>query len=100
VAPRWRDSPALSILFTAAFKMSKERNVRFDFCHCAPAQLQLYQRLGYRRYAANFSDKTGLRVPMVMLLDDIRHLKRVRSPLFRIACKYENNSATAVWFSR
>jgi len=100
VSARWRGSPALSILFAAAYKMSKERHVRFDFCHCAPAQLQLFQRLGYRRYTANFADQPGLRVPMVMLLDDIRHLKRVKSPLFRIACKYQSSSATAVWFSR
>ncbi|MBT5778946.1 MAG: cyclic nucleotide-binding domain-containing protein [Rhodospirillaceae bacterium] len=100
VSARWRGTPALSVLFAAAYKMSKERNIRFDFCHCAPAQLAPYQRLGYRRYTSNFSDETGLRVPMVMLLDDVRHLKRVRSPLFRIACKYEASSATAVWFSR
>ncbi len=100
VSARWRGSPALSVLFAAAYKMSKERNIRFDFCHCAPAQLAPYQRLGYRRYTSNFTDETGLRVPMVMLMDDVRHLKRVRSPLFRIACNYEANTATAVWFSR
>ncbi len=100
VSARWRGTPTLSVLFAAAYKMSKERNIRFDFCHCAPAQLAPYQRLGYRRYTSNFSDEHGLRVPMVMLMDDVRHLKRVRSPLFRIACKYEASSATAVWFSR
>ncbi len=100
IPARWRGSPALSILFAAAYKMSKERNVRFDFCHCRPAQLQLFQRLGYRRYTSNFADKKGLMMPMVMLTDDVRHLKRMKSPLFRIACNYQANSATAVWFSR
>ena len=100
VSARWRGSPALSVLFAAAYKMSKERNVRFDFCHCAPAQLQLFQRLGYRRYTSNFANDSGLMMPMIMLMDDVRHLKRVRSPLFRIACKYDASSATAVWFSR
>ncbi len=100
ISDRWRGSPALSILFAAVYKMSKERNIRFDFCHCPPAQLQLFQRLGYRRYTSNFANEAGLMMPMVMLMDDVRHLKRVKSPLFRIACKYENSSATAVWFSR
>jgi CRP-like cAMP-binding protein len=100
VSERWRNSPALSILFAAAYKMSKERNIRFDFCHSPPAQLRLFQRLGYRRYTDNFASEAGLMMPMVMLLDDARHLKRVNSPLFRIACKYPSSSDTAVWFSR
>jgi len=100
IAERWRNSPALAILLGAAFKMCHERNILFDFGNCAPAQLNLFQRLGYRRYAPNFSDESGLRVPLVMLLDDTRHLKQVRSPLFRIACKFEPNSSTAVWFAR
>ena len=70
VSARWRGTPALSVLFAAAYKMSKERNIRFDFYHCAPAQLAPYQRLGYRRCTSNFSDEHGLRVPMVMLMDD------------------------------
>lgn len=100
VAERWRNSPALAILLGAAFKMCQERNILFDFSNCAPAQLNLFQRLGYRRYAPNFSDESGLRVPLVMLLNDIRHLKLVRSPLYRIASKFESSSDTAVWFSR
>ena len=100
VAARWRNSPALAILLGAAFKMCLERNIRFDFSHCAPAQLKLFQRLGYRRYAANFSDESSLRVPLVMLLEDKRHLSQVKSPLFRIACQYETKSDASLWFSR
>ncbi|MBT5675295.1 MAG: cyclic nucleotide-binding domain-containing protein [Rhodospirillaceae bacterium] len=100
VAERWRNSPALAILLGAAFKMCLERNILFDFSNCAPAQLNLFQRLGYRRYGPNFSDDSGLRVPLVMLLNDIRHLKLVKSPLFRIASNFESSSDTAVWFSR
>jgi CRP-like cAMP-binding protein len=100
VAARWRDSPALAILLGAAFKMCLERKIRFDFSHCAPAQLRLFQRLGYRRYGPNFTDESGLRVPMVMLLDDLQHLRKVKSPLFRIASNYPNDTNAAVWFAR
>ena len=100
VAARWRNSPALAILLGAAFKMCLERHIRFDFSNCAPAQLKLFQRLGYRRYAANFSDESGLRVPQVMLLEDKRHLHQVKSPLFRIACQYETRSDAILWFTR
>ena len=100
IAARWRDTPALAILLGAAFKMCLERKILFDFSHCSPAQLQLFQRLGYRRYGPNFSDESGLRVPLVMLLEDNRHLRQVKSPLFRIASDYPNNSNSAVWFAR
>lgn len=100
IAMRWRRTPTLAILLGAAFKMCLERNILFDFSNCAPAQLNLFQRLGYRRYAPNVSDESGLRVPPVMLLNDTRHLKLVKSPLLRFAGKSESDSSTAMWFAR
>lgn len=100
VAERWRGSPVLSVLLGAAYKMCRQRNVRFDFCHCSPALLALYQRLGYRRYGTNFVEEAGLQVPLVLLTEDLRHLKQVRSPLFPLAAKYANSTDTLLWFGR
>lgn len=100
VAARWRGSPVLSVLLGAAYKMCRERHVRFDFCHCTPTLLALYQRLGYRRYGNNFVEEAGLQVPLVLLTEDLRHLKDVRSPLFQLAAKYENSTDALLWFGR
>lgn len=36
---------------------------------------------------------------MVLLLEDVGHLNAVRSPFFTLACKFENNQDTTIWFA-
>lgn len=100
VAEDWRQTPALSVLRGAVYKMCRKQRIRFDFCHCPPAQLSLFHRLGYRRYGSNFVADSSLQVPLTMLLEDVRHLKVVKSPLLAMACTFENSSETAFWFMR
>ena len=101
VAPAWRASPMPALLLGAAYKISRGSGALFDFCHCAPSLVGLYQKLGYRRYTGNFSDRDfGLQVPMVLLMDDVQHLAEMNSPVARLAKQYANDSKNATWFRR
>ena len=89
------------MLLAAAFKLARRRDCRFDFAHCAPSLVQLYERLGYRRYSDNFMDHDGAyQVPMVLLLEDYGHLGIIRSPFARLASEHKQSNETAVWFAR
>lgn len=91
---------APKLLLGAAYKLARERGARFDFCHCPPSLVPLYERLGYRQYVDNFvDDSDGFRVPMVLILEDVGHLNAVGSPFFTLACKFENNRDTTIWFA-
>jgi CRP-like cAMP-binding protein len=101
VAPAWRTSQMPALLLGAAYKISRRAGAVFDFCHCAPSLVSLYQKLGYRRYTRNFTDPDfGLQVPMVLVMDDLAHMADMNSPVLRLAQKYENDSKNALWFRR
>jgi CRP-like cAMP-binding protein/GNAT superfamily N-acetyltransferase len=101
IAPRWRSSPAASLLLAAAFKLARKHGSRFDFAYCPPALVQLYERLGYRRYADNFRDADNTyQVPLVMLLEDNAHLAVIKSPFARMAHTAVHSRETAYWFAR
>jgi CRP-like cAMP-binding protein len=101
VAPAWRTSAMPALLLGAAYKLSRGQGALFDFCHCAPSLVGLYQKLGYRRYTGNFTDRDfGLQVPMVMVMDDVGHLVEMNSPFTRLAGQYKNGPENAAWFRR
>lgn len=101
VAPAWRTSQMPALLLGAAYKISRRGGTVFDFCHCAPSLVSLYQKLGYRRYTRNFTDPDfGLQVPMVLVMDDVGHMADMNSPVIRLAQQYQNDSKNAQWFRR
>jgi hypothetical protein len=84
VAPGLRGSAALHHLLSRAYADGLEAGVLFDFCHCAPALVELYEHLGYRAYTDNFLDPdVGYRVPMVLVLRDAAFLESIHSPFWR-----------------
>lgn len=84
VAAGQRGSAALHLMLSQAYEVALDQGVMFDFCHCSPALVELYEHLGYRRYARNFADpEVGYRVPLVLLLRDADHLRAIRSPFWR-----------------
>lgn len=84
VAAGQRGSAALHLMLSQAYEVALDQGVLFDFCHCSPALVELYEHLGYRRYAPNFTDPdVGYRVPLVLLLRDADHLRAIRSPFWR-----------------
>lgn len=102
VLDKWRMSSVPAVLLGAVYKLIRQQGVRFDFCHCPPYLVALYEQLGYRRYTDNFVDEhTGYTVPMVLLTEDIDYLRKAQSPFFKLAARYASNSnRTALWFER
>jgi len=101
VADRFRGSSIAGFLAAKSFEHAKEEGILFGFGLSPAALLELYEQLGYRRYTRNFLDpEFGYRVPMVMISDDTEYFRAIRSPLFRIAKKYDHNPETAEWFNK
>lgn len=101
IDPQWQAGSVPAVLLGATYKLARQQGIRFDFCHCAPSFVGLYEHLGYRRYADNFVDRTaGYQVPLVLLSEDVDHLKQSGSPFYKLALQYKNTAKTTVWFSR
>ena len=101
VAKKWRQSQVIRVLLGAAYKTQRHLGSRFDFASCPPALVPLYEQMGYRRYGENFeSDDREYQVPLVLLMEDVTHLRECNSPFYKISKEYENNGTTAQWFDR
>ena len=90
-----------SLLSAAAFKLSRNSGALFDFTHTSPGLVGLYEKLGYRRYKDNFDHpELGLRVPMILVMDDLQHLVDLRSPFAAIARDFKLREKAASWFHK
>lgn len=77
----YRGSMAAHKLSITALEAALAEDVRLCFCYCAPYLVSFYEQMGFRRYTDNFNDELGYRIPMVMVLFDLAHLRAVHSPL-------------------
>lgn len=101
VAHAHRHSTVPAVLLGAAYKIARAQGSRFDFCLVPPALVQLYEMLGYRRYTDNIDkDDGGYRVPLVLVMDDARHLGEVKSPFARLAVGFANGNEAALWLRK
>lgn len=100
VTPAHRGSPALYLLIAKCYELCCNNQVQFAFGVCNFDLLRLYEQIGLQRYSRNFIyPGYGLATPIVLLIDDIQHLRTVRSPLFRLARKRETvNTQVVEWF--
>ena len=94
-----RSSAVAAALSTAAFLTGCERNTQFNFVHCAPRLLGFFERMGFRQYTDSFRDpEIGSLVPLVLVLEDVQHLRASRSPFLDWAPERSNNSYAVSWF--
>jgi predicted GNAT family N-acyltransferase len=99
VDPNWRGTAVVASLIAELYKYARDHHIIFDFINCAPSLVGFYEQIGYRRYCDGFvDDSVGYRVPMVLLIEDITHLRNVRSPLHRLAKNYDNSDQSQKWF--
>lgn len=90
-----------AVLLGAAYKVARNMGSRFDFTNCPPPLVPLYEHLGYRRYADNFVDEDDIyQVPLVLLTDDLIHLRYVGSPFSKLAVEFTNAAEVSQWFER
>lgn len=101
VAESWRGSSLVGLLIMEAFLGFMSWGHRFNFAYCAPELIQLYERLGMRRYKDNLYDSdVGLRIPMVLIIGDHDHFRAVQSPFLRLCANHHPDREAVAWFSR
>ncbi len=86
VRRRLRGKLIMPALSRAGFSRWLEKGARAAFAYCAPGLVGGYRRLGFRPYGSDMIETAdGLRVPLVMSLDDVAHFRVVNSPLLSLA---------------
>jgi predicted GNAT family N-acyltransferase len=102
VHPLYRNSPVLYLIIAKCYELSCHNQVQFAFSLCNLHLIRLYEQMGFHRYTKNyFFGGYGLVVPVIFAVNDIQHLRTVRSPLFRIARKRtEINTSAVEYFNK
>jgi hypothetical protein len=95
--PNVRRSNLLKQLSCAMYQFKLEQGIHYSFLDCHPKLLPLYSRLGYRLYSPGFNHKKYTYVvPMVLVMNDIHHLDRVKSPLAAVARRFGDSSSRPI----
>lgn len=81
--PDHRSSTLPFRLMAEGVKNMVGSGVEYIFCTCQPHLIGMYQRLGFISYDVKVHNdpQFGIMVPLILLLGDNAHLKKVRSPL-------------------
>lgn len=86
VHPSYRNSPVFYKLIAKCYELTCNRDIPFIFGICNYHLIRIYEKLGMHRYYKNFElPGYGLQAPIVLLVNDIQHLRNIRSPFYRIA---------------
>ena len=92
--PHLRGSHLLKQLTCTMYQFLCERAIRFDFLDCHPRLLPLYSRLGFQIYRPGFNHpKYTYVIPMVLVVNDLEHLERIKSPFVPIARRFPHSTA-------
>ena len=101
VAPEFRGSSLSARILMKCYEDVCKRGVKFTFLCCRPKLVELYERLGFIRYKDNVLESIhGYMVPMVLLVNDVKHLETVGSMFLKICKRFNPSPATAEWFDR
>jgi predicted GNAT family N-acyltransferase len=95
-----RYSALAAALSIAAYQLGREQGVQFNFAHCAPRLVRLFERMGFRQYTQRFHDsEAGEQIPLVLVIEDVEHLRSTRSPFLAKALELPNNNRAGLWFA-
>jgi predicted GNAT family N-acyltransferase len=101
IAEHWRDGKVPALMMAAAFKLAHNGRAQFNFTYCPPALVGLYEKIGYRSYIEQYLETgEGLQVPMILVMDDIDHLRAINSPFARLITSKNPDPSTANWFRK
>lgn len=97
----YRDSEVPALLFDAMIRTLLDEGVQLLFCDCRPHLISTYLRLGFRPYARTINEPAaGILVPLVMVLDDEAHFRRVKSRLLPLIQEHGADAEVAARVSR
>lgn len=101
IKEKFRGSQVLYMLMRKAYELARVYHTKFAYGGCNPHLVPLNEQMGFRRFTRNFTDPGyGLLIPLVMVVEDLEHLRAVRSPFYRIARKFPNESQCGQEFLR
>jgi hypothetical protein len=101
VAAPHRGGPACQLLFAAGYAAALQRGFEVGLAECSPRNLPLYESIGCRAIAPAYCEPVyGLNVPLALAIRDVRHLKRIGSPLLALAEGARAHRALGRWFNR
>jgi hypothetical protein len=100
IDPSYRNTPVFNLLSEKSYEIYCEHQVQFSFGICNFYLLPLHEHFGYRRFGRISIDQSyGTIAQIVLLPDDIEHLRAVGSLFYNMAKKRQNlNRFTANWF--
>lgn len=86
IDPALRGTNLLFRMFKVYMEFVNARRIQLLFGDCEPHLLNTYQALGFRTYTARHvnSPETGYLIPLVLVAEDLEHLRRIRSPLAEV----------------
>jgi hypothetical protein len=88
------DLVGLLPLFRLAYETGLQSNCRYSVVSALPERVPLFSRLGYRPTTSLLHDKiAGDQSIMLLDLLDFEHLEVIRSPLYKVAKKYERGGS-------
>lgn len=101
ITPQYRSSATMYLFIVKVYELCCNYQVQFAFSNCTFHLIPFYEHTGQIRIDKNTidpNDNSSL-ASLVMLIDDVEHLRTVGSPLFRIARKRTSlNSKVTDWF--
>lgn len=101
VSPAYRTTRAGGLLLGCLDDICRQHQVQINLAGCNPHLITFYEKVGYRRFTDSFNvPEYGRMVPLAWIVEDIDHLRAVRSPYLRNAYKWDNRITAANWFSR
>lgn len=81
VSPQFRNSRLGLDLARRSYWLGLQHRVLFNFINCNPGLVEFFERLGFKKYESTFLDEmVGDQTPMVLFLEDVDHLRHVKSP--------------------
>lgn len=101
IDPAYRNTIIFNLLSEKSYEIYCEHHVQFSFGICNFYLLPLHEHFGYRRFGKISVDQSyGTIAKIVLLPDDMEHLRSVGSLFYPLAQKREKlNNRTAAWFS-
>jgi predicted GNAT family N-acyltransferase len=97
--PQKPSGPALLNIMLAMYKDARDNGTRIGIAHCRPELVKLYSKLGWRPYAAEFTDDIiGKQIPILLVGEDVNWIKSANRFLYELALLYENTAETTTWY--
>ena len=94
----FRGGPVPTSLMFFSIQEAIKAGITLVFLDCVPHLINFYARLGWRQYTDNIADSAvGILVPMCLVLHDVAHLERLKSPLLPVVLQVLPDAKAPAW---